>query len=116
MKSKLKYLLIPVGVALSYFFSNYAGSMYTYFFGVGNVEIGSEYSWNIIIGFPLSLIFFLTLFGSGFIFKNKKSTLILISPILLWELSMDFRHFYIPVALVLIGFGISSFFIKYRKV
>src|SRR3989344_7877770 len=100
MNNFLKNILLLVGaLILSYFTADYFGSFYNFMFGSGGAWIGSEGSWNLIIGFPLSLIFFLTLFSSVCVFKSKSSTLWLISPILLWESVVDIRHIYLPIIL-----------------
>lgn len=108
-------LLLVVILAISYFTAGYFGKVYDLIFGSGGAWIGSEGSWNLIIGFPLSLIFFLTLFSYAWIFKSKTSTLWLISPLLLWEIIVDVRHIYIPVTLAIIAVGLATLLRKAFK-
>lgn len=109
-------LLLVVVLVLSYFTAGYFGSIYSSMFGSGGAWIGSEESWNLIIGFPLSLAFFLTLFSYALVFKSKSATLWLISPILLWEGAVDIRHIYIPILLVAVAFGLATLFRKIFKI
>lgn len=109
-------LLLSVAIVLSYFTASYFGIVYDSVFGSGGAWIGSEGSWNLIIGFPLSLIFFLTLFSYAWMFKSKSSTLWLISPILLWESAVDLRHIYLPIILALIAFGLAILIRKIFKI
>ena len=108
-------ILISVAIILSYFTSDYFGNFYSFLFGSGSSWIGSESSWDFIIGLPLSLIFFLTLISYIWVFKSKSSTLWLISPLLLWEGTVDIRHIYIPILLVIVAFGLATLFKKLFK-
>lgn len=109
-------LLLVAALVLSYFTAEYFGSVYDSLFGSGSAWIGSEGSWNLIIGFPLSLIFFLAMFSCAWVFKSKSSTLWLISPILLWEGAVDIRHIYIPILLVAIAMGLATLIRKIFKI
>src|SRR3989344_7030146 len=109
-------LLLAVVLMLSYFTAEYFGAAYDSMFGSGGAWIGSEGSWNLIIGFPLALIFFLTLFSYAWVFKSKRSTLWLISPVLLWEVVIDIRHIYLPIILGLIAFGLAWVIRKILKI
>lgn len=109
MKRKLVSIpLFIIAIILAYYSAQYFGTTYDNFFYTGSSWIGSEDSWNFIIGFPLSLIFFLVLLSYGWIFKTKKAVLWLISPLLLFELAADVRHIYIPVLLIVVAFGLNS--------
>ena len=117
MNNIVKNILLLVAVlVLSYFSAGYFGMAYDSMFGSGGAWIGSEGSWNLIIGFPLALLFFLTLFSYTWIFKSKKPTLWLISPVLLWEVVIDIRHIYIPIALTLVALGLAILLQKIFKI
>lgn len=109
-------VLIIVAVVASYYTAIYFGKTYEYLFGEGSAWIGSARSWQFIIGFPLSLIFFLTLVAHTWVFKSKASTLWFISPLLLWEGVVDVRHIYIPIILGLIAWGLSTLVKKVFKI
>jgi hypothetical protein len=101
-------LLLALVLVLSYFTADDFGRFYVLMFGQGGAWIGSEKIWNLIIGFPLSLIFFLILVFYIWVFKTKKAILWLISPLLLWQISIDLKHIYLPISLALISLGLAA--------
>lgn len=117
MKSFLKNIfLLVIVLVLSYFTAEYFGTWYTKLIGSGNAWVGSEESWNFIIGFPFAYTFFtillFQLFGSGN--KNKWTIWLLIPPFLFFGAS-DLRHIYLPIILGLIAFGITLILQKILK-
>lgn len=110
MRNKLlKTFLIIVAIVASYYFSGYFGYLYDLLPNTFNSAwIGSRGSWNVLLGLPLSLIFFLVLISYKFVFDKKTSVLWLISPLLLLELGTDISHIYFPIILVLIGFALNK--------
>ncbi len=114
MNNVLKNILVTLfSLVISYFVADYFGIWYTTIFGYGSAWIGSEESWNFIIGLPLSLSFFLTLILNTWIFKKITSTVWLISPLILYEVIVDIRHIYITLILIILAFSVSSLLKKY---
>lgn len=110
MKNKIySMLLILVAIIVAYYSANFFGKIYNNLFPteLNSGWIGSRGSLQFLGGISLSLIFFLTFFSYGFIFKSKKSVLYLILPFLLFEMTVDIRHFYIPIILIIIGLLLS---------
>jgi hypothetical protein len=101
-------IFVCISIALSFLAARYAGSYYSSLFGAGGAWIGSENSWNFIIGFPLVLIFFLIVTAYGFVFRSYKSVLWLISPLIIWEVAVDLSHIYITIILAFIAFGLAT--------
>ena len=89
----------------------WVGMMYTLFFptSTGGGWVGGPGAWELVIGFPLALIFLLcflfTLLGSGTNIK-RKLTWLLALPIIV-ELLIDPLHIYLPITLALIGYGLG---------
>lgn len=110
------FILLIIALLLSYYTAVHVGALYTQLFGEGGAWIGSEDSWNFIIGLPLSLIFFLTLIPATWVFKKTSSSFWLISPIILWEIVLDIRHIYIPIALIILALGLSTLLKKILKI
>lgn len=109
-KNLLSALIIIAGILISYYTAGYFGSIYDKAFPaeLNSGWIGSSASLQFVRGISLSLIFFITIVTYGWVFKSWSSTLWFISPLLLWEGTMDLRHFYIPIGLVVLAFGLAK--------
>lgn len=103
-----KSFLTFLAIVCAYFTAPYLGGFYDSLFPteLNSGWIGGSGSLQFIRGISLSLIFFLTLVGR-LMFTKYTSVLWLISLPLLWEVSFDLDHIYIPVALALIAYGLS---------
>lgn len=110
MKKGIKFLMmIVISFFVSYYTSVYFGNIYNLLPQVwGGGWIGSESSWNLILGLPLALIFFITFLSYRFVFDSKKSVLILLSPLFLYEAIFDFGHLYLPIILVILAFVLNK--------
>lgn len=108
---KKNLILLVVVLVLSYFTAPWFGSIYN-LLAPGELDgawIGSQSSWEFIIGLPFAYIFFTTLliqaFGSG----NKKKWIgWLLAPALLFFLSGDTAHIYLPIVLAIVAFGLAK--------
>jgi len=109
-------LLFVAALVLSYFTAEYFGSVYASMFGSGSAWIGSESSWNFIIGFPFAYIFFLTLIFKSFAWGNKNKWIgWLLVPPFLFFVSGDLKHIYLPIILALIALGLAALIQKFFK-
>ena len=115
MKSLIKNIAILIVVlVLAYFLSSYFGVLYENL--VGSLR-GSFVDLRSVFGFPLSYIFFLTLFFTAFGGAKKYWWIgILLIPAVIFEVYFDLAHLYFPIALGLIGwllgFLVSKFLLK----
>ena len=106
-------LLIIVSLAISITISTTMGNWYLDFYGGGSwVDVTS------FIGLPLAYLLLIPLVFCIFGDKNKYWWIGLsILPAVGFELYFDFRHFYLPVAIValglLIGYAFSVILSKY---
>ena len=113
--------LLAVLLMTSYFLAKYFGRLYDKMVPLsGGSFIGSKGDAIYLIGLPLSYIFFLTLLFTAFGGAKKYWIIgVLLIPAVIFEFYFDLAHFYIPVALALlgwlIGWGITKL-IKGRKV
>ena len=101
-------LLLVVVVVLSYFTAGYFGMLYEFIISTGSTWIGSESSWNMIIGFPfgfifLTIILFNILGGEN---RNKWIAWLLVLPIFFFMLG-GIKHLLLPIILALITFGLA---------
>ena len=103
--------LLVVAILLSGVVASWLGSFYNSFFkaGFGGDIIGDTSFWELVAGFPLALIFFLTLLFTLFAEQKylKKYLLWSLALPALFELVFDFSHIYFPIALGLIAYGIG---------
>lgn len=119
---KIKNLiLLAVVLGASLFMSLYFGQAYLKFFpvtrGIESFVVPIEVL-NIIYGLPIAYLFFSSLIFMSFGDKNKYWWIGLsILPAVGFELYFDFRHFYLPVAIValglLIGYAFSAVLSRY---
>lgn len=108
-KKIIAFLIIIIAVILAYYTAGYFGYVYDLFPKTTNgAWIGSKGSWDFLSGFPLSLIFFLSLFSYRFVFNSKRAVLWLLSPILLFEIAADLAHIYAPVILIMSAFALNK--------
>lgn len=102
--------VIVVSVVLSAIFSSFVGDFYNNLTqsGLGGGLYGDESFWELVLGFPLALIFFFAVLFSA-IGKDKWKKWLYWSLVLpfLFELIFDLSHIYIPITLALIGYGIG---------
>ena len=102
--------IIAVAIIFSVVTATWLGAEYDSLFhiGLGGNWIGDASAWQLILGFPLALIFFISLLFVGFGKDTKHRWLMgaLALPAL-FELVFDFSHIYFPVALGLVGYGIG---------
>lgn len=115
MKKVISILfVIIISIVLAHYSSTYFGEIYSELPQVWSGGwIGSDSSWNSLIGLPLALVFFITLLSYRFVLESKKSVLILIAPVFIFEIIFDFSHIYLPVVLVIIAFVINSLCYKF---
>ncbi len=111
MKFLKNIILLAIVLALSYYTAEYFGTWYDKF----SPQV--DYSWFsipkegliLIVGIPFSYIFFTILgfqiLGVG---NRNKWTAWLLVPAGLFFASGDLKHFYLPIILGLIAFGISK--------
>ena len=101
----LKNVFIAIIVfVISYLISPWAGNVYQYI----THDPGTWTDLRSVFGLPLAYIFFLTLLFSSFGDKYKYWWIgILLIPALWFEVYFDLPHFYFPVLLGLLGWGIG---------
>lgn len=99
--------MIFVSVLVSLMSATFIGTIYGQLFpeNFQATWIGGPGAWEMIIGFPLALIFFLSL-GLALSEKSQRYLLavILVVPVL-FELYFDLGHIYIPIILGLVGYS-----------
>ncbi len=114
-------ILLLVVLVLSTFSSIYVGYEYSKFFpiitGLGGFIVPEDI-YHIVYGMPLAYLFFSPFIFTAFGDKNKYWWIGLsILPAVGFELYFDFRHFYLPVAIValglLIGYAFSTVLSRY---
>ncbi len=103
-------LIATVSVVIALLLSTTMGDFYNNFFqvGLGGNVFGDESFWELVLGFPLALIFSFTLLFSAFGKGNWQKWLIWSLAIPgLFELIFDFSHLYFPIVLGLLGYGLG---------
>jgi len=102
--------LILISIIVSFFGATWLGAVYNDIFqvGFGGGWIGDASAWELIIGFPLALIFFSVLLFELFGDSNRKKWMmwVLALPVL-FELVVDLSHIYFPIALGLVAYGLG---------
>lgn len=124
----INFVLLIIGVVLSYVSAVYFGFMYSYLYpSVGGIFSIPQRAGDFLIGLPLAYISFLTFLFTAF--GNNQSQMsnvrgqmsdkywwigIGLLPAAAFELYFDLPHIYFPIALGLVawllGFAISRFF------
>ncbi len=112
MKSFLKnVVLLAVVLILSYFTTEYFGSLYNSFAPLHDRSLLGLSTSDLIsfVGFPFSYIFFTTLLFQilGGASKNKWNIWLLV-PALLFFGSGDIKHIYLPIILGLLAFALAK--------
>jgi len=110
----VKYIAtVLIGLGLAYYTSPYFGQWYRDFTG----DSGTWIDVTPLLGLPLAIILFIILFG--FLFQKKAErilTLLIALPFIFWQIYLDKNHWYLPIVLGLIAFGLAVLLRKIFKI
>ena len=107
----VKLFLIALSYVIAVFAAVYFGLLYKYLFpyATGGGFIGAPGTWEWIIGFPLAIVFTLTLLIH--IHGGKRVwwwNIIALIPAILFEVTIDPFHIYFPIILGLIAWRLGT--------
>ena len=112
MNNFIKNVLLLLAVVLiSYFMTNYFGSLYNHFSPLYDSSFFSIPKEGLIkiAGFPFAYIFFTTILFQTFAWGNRnKWTGWFLAPASLFFAVSDLSHIYLPIVLALIAFGLAT--------
>ncbi len=113
MLTKIRIVSIFVSTVFAYCFAQLLGALYAYFFpsAVGGSFIGAPGAIEWVVGVPLTLIFIFTLLihaigGKDIWWWN----VIVLLPVILFEVAFDPLRIFFPLILALIAYGLGVAF------
>ena len=106
----MRLAIIFLSYVAAMFLAMYFGALYDYLVpgSSGGSFIGTQDSWNWIIGYPLGLVFVLTFLSHS---QGGKHVwwwnIIALAPAILFETMFDPLHIYFPIVVGLIAWGLG---------